>query len=204
MPRKSMTYKKRPRGSNLAKKVYQLSKKVNAILDVADNATTLQFNTTGSTAIVTYIPPAGTGDKTTLKYLHLRGVIRQNPSSTMAEALRVDVMLDRQPAGVILDASKAYNASVLDIGEMPRASVKDRYKLLRSKLILFDEAENGRSIAGINMKIPLNLIATTSSSSSFTQANIQRNAVYVVMWGTSTANYPISDMTATMYSLDDS
>jgi len=184
--------------------VKKLKRAVNSAVQIKQSLTLDLGTAFNATPIVTYIPPSGKGDKTLMKYMTLRGYIRQDPASTASDVYRVDVVLDRQPAGVKATVLNIYGDATPSIGDPQDQKDAERYKILRSVIGGFDEAENGRSVKIIDFRIPLNLVATTSGGGDYTQPYINKNALYVIYWTDSTSAQPTVDMQANVYTLEDS
>ncbi len=154
------------------------------------------------TPIVDYYPAVGAGQKTQMKYLSIRGLIKRNVASDAIDDYRVDIILDRQPAGVKATVANIYGSANPELGDPLNVLHRTRYKLLRTMLGAFGESGNGVAARAINWKIPLNLIGTTKANGDFSQGNVLKNAVYIVYWTTSAANQPTMRCNGQIYCLD--
>ncbi len=120
----------------------------------------------------------------------------------MIDDWRVDLVLDREPAGVAITPLLYLGSATPVIGAFKNHLFKKRYKILRSEFGHFDEGGTGVGGHEINWYVKLNLIAESKTASSFSNANIQKNALYLVYWTTASANHPIPVLRAKTNCMD--
>ncbi len=154
-------------------------------LTVTENAETA-FN---ATPIVKYLLPAGSDLKTMMTSVQLRGIIKRNVASDAIDDYRFDLVLDREPAGTAVTPLLVYGSASPELGDFKNINLLRRFKILRTMIGAFGESGNGVSHKVIEWFVKLNLIAECKSA-GFSQANITKNALYLIYWTTSGANQP--------------
>ncbi|WP_445779150.1 hypothetical protein [Shewanella sp.] len=139
---------------------------------------------------IVYLQPPTTdsspGKQTLLK---IRGnvLIEQNLSSASNDQWRFDIVLDRAPAGAVLNVAQAYGVANPRITRPLNYDQIKRYKLLYSRKGMFNEFVKTSSMMNINVKLGLVAEANNNTPS---QANIMKNAVYILFWSNATTNKP--------------
>ncbi len=180
----------------------QNKKKLSAVSEIISSGTGTAVTVFSSTPIIKFIDTGGEGFKTLVKSVQVRGSIKQDPASTVVDDYRLDLVLDREPAGTVITPLLYLGSATPNIGEFKNHLYKRRYKILRSHTGGFDEAAEGRSIDFIDWYVKLNLIAETKSEGSYSQSNIQKNALYLVYWTKSAANQPVPSISYKINYLD--
>ncbi len=156
-----------------------------------------------ATPIVDHIPATGSGLKTRMTSIQVKGTIKRNVSSALIDDWRVDLVLDRHPEGTEVTPLLVYGDATPVIGAFKNIIFKRRFKILRTMFGSFDEGGEGSGASIINWYVKLNLMAESSTANSFIQANIQKNAVYLIYWTTATANQPIPALFSRCICMDD-
>lgn len=141
---------------------------------------------------VRYIqPPSCDGFKQTCQYIEGRLYVQADSVSSENSNWRVDLVLDRQPAGVVLDTADLYGtAQPPRITALIPLSDKERYKIVKSWSGGFNDAAGptSRMVRRFHLRSGLKLEASAVTPS---QAEIQKNAYYLVFWTDASANTPI-------------
>ncbi len=141
-----------------------------------------------ATLLVTHIPVAGpTGNKGEIKSIQLQGLVLQILASALNDEWRVDLVLDRQPNGVLPTATEIYGSATPQIYAYRDFDKRFRFKILRSFRGVFNESVMTSSV--IDTYVKLNLI-TEQDSTSFAIGNMTKNTLVLVHWTTATANQP--------------
>ncbi len=146
------------------------------------------------TPIVTYFIPRGTGTRTRITSVQVKGLIKRNVASALIDDWRVDLVLDREPAKTILSPLLCYTDATPSIGAFKNFLYKDRFKILRTQSGMFGEGGTGVSGVMINWYVKLNLICSTEVPDNYQQGAVLKNAIYLVYWTTSVANHPIPSL----------
>ncbi len=129
--------------------------------------------------------------KNKMRSLQLRGTIKRNVASTLIDDWRVDIVLDRNPQGIEVTPLLVYGTATPTIGEMKNHSLKKRFKLLRTLSGVFGEGGNGVGGVVINVYLKLNLVCVAKTTTTWTQAGLLTNAIYLIYWTSASANQPI-------------
>ncbi len=151
-----------------------------------------------ATPVVMYFTPSGEGYKCKLTSCRLKGII---PHATTGIDWRVDVVLDRDPDGAAITPLLLYGDATPVITTFKNSNLKSRFKILRTE---FGESAIGavQPATVFDWYIPLGLIAETKVVNNFQQANIQKNAVYLVYWTTAGADQWTPSMTFRITAMD--
>lgn len=175
---------------NLAKKV---DKKQKMGQDLLQNTINVD-GTTSTTASATYLTNLArmTGNSVILKSVHVKGVIKQNLTSTALDGYRCDLVLDRIPNKVALTALALYYSATPPIHEFKAFTEKGRFKILKSWRGYFNESTKVSETLEAYFK--LNLKAVSSVNDSISSTEILRNALYLVIWTDASANQPTYDI----------
>ena len=170
-----------------ARKALKIANKNIDMVNASVEADNLDLPLTAAPA-VEYLQPAGTRERCTYDSLTGRIWIRRAQASTDIDSWRCDIVLDRQPNGVVLDVLKVYDDATPQITALLNFNERDRYKIVKSYTGSF--AINGNSVSrSISFKLKTGLICE-SITNSFAQNEIQKNAYYLVYWTESTVNVP--------------
>lgn len=176
-------------------------KQLATVVDIVSNDTALSA-TFNATPNVVYLQPNGTGLKTRITSIRVKGIITRAVASTLADNWRMDIVLDREPDGVEATPLLVYGTATPSLGHYKNGLLKSRFKILRTMTDIFGENAAWKSGSVIDWYIKLNLIAVSKVADSFAQANIQKNAIYVIFWTTATANQPIATLRTRITSMD--
>jgi len=153
-----------------------------------------------TTPALTYLAPAGTGLKTRLTSVQLRGTIKKNVSSTANDGYRIDIVVDRHPDKSVLTSLLYYGTDTPKIGQYKNFNLKKRYKVLRTYAgVLGVDDQQGLYI---DTYIKLNLINETAIANTWTNLNQMRNAVYVIYYTDVSNNHPIIELQARLVCID--
>ncbi len=198
--------RRRGRKGTVASQALRLAKKNKRTLGVlaeVQQGTTLNAETAfNATPIVEFYVAVGEGEKTLLKNITVRGLIKRNVASDLIDDYRVDLVLDRMPAGVKATVADIYGSANPELGDPPNNLQRLRYKILRTMMGAFGESGNGIAHRVINWNVRLNLVAQSKTANNFGQDQIQKNAVYLVYWTTAAANQPTMRCNGQLYCLD--
>ncbi len=164
-------------------------KRLSSVVETVSGGPDLESDAFNATPVVALLDLAGDGLKTRITSAQVRGTIKQNLTSVVTDDYRVDLVLDREPNGTIFSPLLCYGSATPPIGAYKALNYKKRYKILRSQFGSFNET--GTTHADINWYVKLNLLAETKTVNSWTQANLIKNAIYLVYWTTASANQPI-------------
>ncbi len=166
-------------------------KKLSSAIEFVQATAVTSTDAFNATPIVDLITGAGDGLKTMLKSAQVKGTVKRNASSALIDDWRIDLVLDREPNGTEITPLELYGTATPTIGAFKNIIFKRRFKILRTEMGHFDEGGTGNGGHEINWYIRLNLMAETKTTNSWSQANIQKNAIYLVYWTTASANQPI-------------
>lgn len=170
-----------------AKKALKLAKKDQTEESIEYNDTALAFTASKVPAIVFLQPPTTDGFKQIIQYIEGKIYLRKNLTSVITDNYRVDLVLDRAPAGIIIDPAKIYSSSTPRITAQITLSDKGRYKICKSWFGAFDTYNTSRSI---NFYCRSSL-KTEADSQTPAQASILKNAYYLIFWTEASANMPL-------------
>ncbi len=164
-------------------------KKLSTVAEMQLTATVNAETAFNATPIIKYVLPVGEGLKTLMTSVQCRGIIKRNVASDSIDDYRLDLVLDREPAGTEVTPLLVYGTANPELGDFKNINLLRRFKILRTMIGAFGESGNGVSHRVINWFVKLNLIAECKSA-GFSQANISKNAIYLIYWTTSGANQP--------------
>lgn len=153
----------------------------------------LNYNIVGqvlsSTPSIRFIqPPSTEGGKQTIQHIEGKIWVRQDITSAIIDNYRIDLVLDRQPNGAILNLDNIYNSTTPRITVLKDFELKDRYKILKTWIGAFSLGETTRMIKIFERS---GLKSESDSNSFFDQIRISKNAYYLVAWTEATANQPL-------------
>lgn len=154
-----------------------------------------------STPVVDLIEATGDGLRTRITSVQVQGTIKSNLTSALSDDYRIDLVLDRQPKGVKVTPLEVYGNATPAIGALKNLTYKERFKILKSKTGVFNKACMTVGIP-LNWYVKTNLISESATANSFTQANVQTNAIYLIYWTTAAANQPIPNLTSVLNCYD--
>ena len=186
--RKLMFKKKTKTAMTTAKKALRIAKANRTFEVLKYNDVNVSMTASAVPTVVFLQPPTCDGEKQTIQNIEARMFIRQNLASVLVDNYRVDLVLDRYPSGVALDLSKLYEDATPRITALLSYDMRDRYKIVKSYSCAF--SENSNTSRMINFKVRSGLVCEADGQTP-SQANIQKNAYYLVFWTESTANTPI-------------
>lgn len=130
------------------------------------------------------------GNKTTLKSVQVRAVVKQNLTSALIDDYRVDLVIDRAPAGVAITPLLYLGDATPNITAYKDFDGKGRYKILKTWSGYLSSSEGSNSFRKINSYVRLNLKSETNQFDQYAQGNLIKNALYLVRWTTASANQP--------------
>lgn len=157
-------------------------KKINDTGIIKQGTITLSGSLCNATPVIEFIPAAGSGYKTALKSVAVKGTI----TGTHGNNYRVDLVLDRDPQGVEVTPLLVYGSATPNIYVYKNVLYKSRFKILRSK---FGVHDTGRGLSEVvDWYVKLNLTCETTTIDSWTNAHIKKNALYLIYWTTATSN----------------
>jgi len=176
------------RTTRIAKKALKIA---NKNIDMRNNLLSRDGFTLPVDAVITvdYLEPDGNRERLTYSQIEGKVWIRQDIASIQHDSWRCDLVLDRQPNGVVLDLVKVYGNATPKITALLTFNERDRYKIVRSWQGSFNES-TGTGARSFSFTQKTGLIAE-SSAQTFTQALITKNAYYFVFWTESAAAPPI-------------
>ncbi len=171
----------------IAKKALRIAKR-NIVTEFTETNQVTEDLTGSSVPDITYLQPATTdGDRQTLINLNGRIEMRQDLMSQLSDNYRIDIVLDRRPSGVIIDPAILYGDATPRITALVDFNLRGRFKILRSFQGVFEQSTVTNRIFKFN--IPLNLVVESNAEAP-SQGEVQKNAIYLIVWTTATANFP--------------
>lgn len=139
---------------------------------------------------VKYLQPSnGLGESAVIKRILGNIYIKSNTASNAVDDWRVDIVLDRTPARLTLSLADVYGSATPKITIPINFNTRDRYKIVRSWTGSFND-QSGTTSRHIRLNFNSGLKAV-SNTAVFSQANIEKNAYYLVFWTSATSNTPI-------------
>ncbi len=177
-------------------------RKIKNLTEVHQGITSNMETAFNATPIVTFLIPVGEGEKTQMTHVTLKGIIKRNVASDAIDDYRLDVVLDKAPAGVKATSALVYGSATPELGDPHNNLTRGRFKILRSMIGAFGESGNGIAHRVVNWRIPIKRIVVSKTANSFVQDAIMTNAVYVFYWTTSANNQPTIKCQGQVYSLD--
>lgn len=158
----------------------QNKKKLSASIQIneATQAVTTTFN---ATPIVTYAEPAGTGFRTKLTSVQVKGSIMKDLTPLIQVPYRIDLVLDREPKNDITPLI-LYGSATPTIGAFKQNAYKRRFKILRTHSGVFGLSGEGVTGHIIDWYVKLNLMTETKDENSFTAVNVIKNSIYLIYW----------------------
>lgn len=181
-PRKIATKKT----SNIAKKALKMAKG-NRTFEVKSYSQTLTSMTGGSSPDILYLePPTSEGQTQTIQNITAKIYIEKDILSTGVNRWRVDLVLDRQPNGVIFSPLLCYEDGTPTITTLTDYDNKNRFKIVKSYAGGLGPDYIPKFI-NINYKSGL---VVDASAQPPNQANVTKNAYYLVYWTPSGTNTP--------------
>lgn len=123
-----------------------------------------------------------------MKVLRIRGIVRQNLTSALADDYRIDVILDRFPEETLTTPLEVYGSTTPSTIAQVLFGERKRFRILKSWKGLLEPQNNIGRLFGSDIK--LNLKLETDTSDSFGFGNLTKNMIVIFMWTTATANQP--------------
>ena len=168
--------------------------------EISVSPTTLGSTVMSSTPQILYLQPAGTdGSKVKVTSFQIKGVIKQDLASAIIDDYRVDLVLDRYPAKLILTAISYLDATNPTILDFKTFAAKERFKILKTWSGYLSSSEGSNSFRKFNDYIRINHFS--EGDDSFDQDQVTKNALYLVRWTTASANQPLAQFKARLYSV---
>jgi len=172
-----------------AKKALKIARQGQTMESTSYNDDAVAFTVNNAPQILYLQPPTTDGSKQTISYIEGKIFVRRNLSSTVIETWRVDLVLDRQPAGVILSYADLYNS---DATPRPTAlmdyDAKSRYKFVKSWSGAFGPQDNQFKMINFMVRSGLKVEADDVTPS---QASVNKNAYYLIWFTNASANPPL-------------
>lgn len=191
MKRNGKRFFKRGRNKNQGAKALALAKankkKLGSAMELQTSGVDTINTVSSTTPVVTLLTAEGIGNKTMLSSVQVKGYVREGAGP---RTFRVDLVLDRTPAGVAVTPLDLYGSATPVIGAYKNLQQRSRYKILRTQMMNLYNVTSGAEQYIIDWYVKLNLIAETKTNSTWTQANIQKNALYLVYWVDEATNAP--------------
>lgn len=187
------------KASNTAKRALKLALHNRDTKGALDTVLATLF-TASKVLNIKYIQPSNLGDKCTFQKIEGRIWITQHPSSTVSDSWRCDLILDRQPNGVVLSPLLAYTSATPNITALIAFGQTERYKIARSWSGSFNDGTGGLTARNITFSYRTGLIS--EGNGSLTQANVTKNAYYFVFWTESATNLPTMTYHINTFSTD--
>lgn len=197
-----MSFRKRKRGrvSGTAKdlsqdkRISRIERKLKGVIELKHGINgavqTLNLNATPVfDDISTEIGTEGRGFKCFIKTLEIRGLVRQNLTSALADDYRFDVVLDRHPEEALPTALQVYGSATPRINALVNWTERKRFKILRSWRGLLEQQNNIGRMFGAVIKVNV-MMETDQIDTLGAIASTTKNHFIVFGWTQSTANQP--------------
>jgi len=182
-------YQKKKQGATkIAQKALKIAKQNRsyAAIDFSISDTMTGSNTPE----VLFLSPStaeGGGDRITIQDIEVFVRIIKNTAVDAIVHWRIDLVLDRTPAKVVLSTTDLYESSNPDVAALMSFDNRERYKLCKSYHGYFD---NDVSVSKhIHFKYRSGLVCEADGG-IFGQSKILKNAYYLVYWTDVTSNFP--------------
>ena len=172
-----------------AKKALKIAKAGRQMESLSYSEDSLAMTASNAPALLYIQPPTTEGSKQTISYIEGRIFVRRNLTSAVIDTWRVDLVLDRQPAGVVLNYADLYNS---DATPRPTAlmdyDAQSRYKFVKSWSGAFGPQDNQFKM--INFKVRSGLKVEADSRIPY-QDSVNKNAYYLVWFTNAATNMPL-------------
>lgn len=132
-------------------------------------------------------PPNTDGERQTIQDIECFVKITHDIGSAGIVDWRMDLVLDRQPSKVTLDFADCYESATPETTALLSFNNRERYKICKSYTGYLDNDVATERI--IHFKYRSGLVCEADGT-VYSQANILKNAYYLVYWSNSTANHP--------------
>lgn len=168
-----------------------LSRKKDIISGLINDVTSV-MSSTPTVVDVTLAVSSGantrTGFNVFMKVLRIRGLVKQNLTSALADDYRIDVVLDRFPEEALTTPLEVYGSATPSTIRQVIFGERKRFKILKSWRGLLEPQNNiGRHISA---DIKLNLKLETDTDAVFGFGSLTKNMIVIFFWTTATANQP--------------
>jgi len=167
-----------------------LSRKRDMISALVNDVTSTMSSTPTIVDVTISVSSANTHDgfNVFMKVLRIRGLVRQNLTSALADDYRIDVILDRFPEEALPLPLDIYGSATPSTIRQVIFSERNRFKILKSWRGLLEPENNiGRHISA---DIKLNLKLETDTDGTFGFGNLTKNMIVMIFWTTASANQP--------------
>lgn len=187
----SKAARKRAKGSK-ADQALRLAKKndkaVKGLTEFKANNINLGATALNATPAVSYLEPLGNGFDTQIVSVYVKGVIKQNLTSTIIDDYRLDLVLDREPNKVAITPLLYLQSATPAVYNHKVFEDRSRYKIIKSWSGYFKKDDSvARKLDGF---YSINLKAKNDTVDDFGQTHILNNALYLVYWTTAASNQP--------------
>ncbi len=130
------------------------------------------------------------GNKVKVKSIQIKGVVKQNLTSALIDDYRLDLVMDRMPNKTIITPLLYLGDATPTVLAYKDFGSKGRYRIIKTWSGYLSSPEGSNSFRKINYFKSLNIMQTSETANTMSQASIIRNAFYLVMWTTASANQP--------------
>jgi len=152
------------------------------------NEVNLAFTASAVPAITYLQPPVADGERQTIQHIRGRIWVRQNLTSALVDNYRIDLVLDRFPAGVVIDPASIYEDSTPRITALKSFDLRNRYKIVKSWMGAFEASSPVTRMITFFARSGL---VVENDGNTPSQANVAKNAYYLIFWTEATTNVPI-------------
>ncbi len=188
---RSKFFSKEPTSTQALKLAKKVDKKQKRSLEYILGKTTTSTDPFNVTPVDDHLTEgiAGQGMKTRITSVIIKGTIKRNVTSTIVDDYRIDLVLDRYPTGAKATPALVYGSATPVLGAHKNMNLKTRFKILRSRAGVLDDA--GPSGIYINWYVKLNLLCETKVVGNYAIANLVKNSIMLFYWTTAANNQPI-------------
>ncbi len=145
--------------------------------------------TASAVPVVRYIqPPVTDGERQTLQHIEGKIWVRQNLTSALIDNYRIDIVLDRFPSGVEITPLSLYEDATPRITALKSFDLRNRYKIVKSFMGAFEASSPVTRMHNFFIRSGL---VCESDGNNPNQANVNKNAYYIIFWTEATTNTPI-------------
>lgn len=185
---------------SIAKKALKLARKntraINKVRELHFDDFDVSDTVMSSTPQVSYmeISPANLdGRDLTVLSIQVRGEVRQNLASALADNYRIDLVYDSMPTGANITPLEFYkNTTAPGINSFKDFELRKRFRIIRSWTGLMEQQANvGRQFSFFK-KVKLLMRNENEQSTSIASQSV--GALYVIQWTTATANQPSTNI----------
>lgn len=180
--------KRKPQTAQIAQQALRMAKSNRSYSSIA--YTLLDTMTGSKIPEITYIQPpdnAGGGEKQTIQDLEFNLIVKIGAGNVDSN-WRVDLVLDRMPTKAVLNLSDVYDDNTPECTALMSFDNRERYKICKSYQGFLSVAENNIHQI-LKFTVTSGLVAEADGT-VFSQANILKNAYYLVYWADAITGFP--------------